>query len=381
MAAGHRGRLVARRCPTPPPSFLHVYINDQVARVAMRFRLHQNASSGQASKNKTAIAALSLQLDALQVDVDAISPSEGTSLVTTQVTGDDPVPTVGALSISDADLTTVAFADAFSNGISHALDASIFNVTAAGDYTINVNLHVTAGTMTHRGLYWVICRRYKNRTTTEAIGPAYRDYHIGTGYYRANMVVLGGNVRIHFESPTEQFQIIVQMAYQTEGQDYGVNPIDDSVSYITIEKHDAAGTESADTVESADTIEITSGVNGTFAFQHVDASLQTAKAYSIVLDQPTYTYGEMVTKMNAQISTEGSVQRGTTTAIVFNEGRFVIRCTTVTDVVLGIRVLSGSSAAESLGFGQTQAVGVFSEDEAEDAAGGDLDLVAANTPP
>ena len=148
---------------------------------------------------------------------------------------------------------TVTFADAFSNGISHALDASIFNVTAAGDYTINVNLQVTAGTITHRGLYWVICRRYKNRATTEAIGTAYRNYHIGgSGYYRTNTVVLGGNVRIHFESPTEKFQIIVQMAYQTEGQYYGVNPIDDSLSWITIEKHDAAGTESADTVEIAD---------------------------------------------------------------------------------------------------------------------------------
>ena len=59
----------------------------------------------------------------------------------------------------------------------------------------------------------------------------------------------------------------------------------------------------------------------------------------------------------------------------------MIRCTTVTDVVLGIRVLSSSSAAESLGFGQSQAVGVFSDEEAEDAAGGDLDLVATNTPP
>ena len=85
--------------------------------------------------------------------------------------------------------------------------------------------------------------------------------------------------------------------------------------------------------------------------------------------------------MNAEIALQGEVQRGITTTIVFDEGRFVIRCTTVTDVVLGIRVLSSSSAAESLGFGQSQAVGVFSDEEAEDAAGGDLDLVATNTPP
>ena len=93
----------------------------------MRFRLH-NAGSGQVKQNKTAIAALSSQVDALS------------SLVTTQVTGDDPVYTVGALDIGDAELTNVTFADAFSNGISHAQDSSIFNVTAAGEYTINVEL-------------------------------------------------------------------------------------------------------------------------------------------------------------------------------------------------------------------------------------------------
>ena len=90
----------------------------------------------------------------------------------------------------------------------------------------------------------------------------------------------------------------------------------------------------------------------------------------------------MVTTMNAQIATFGSVQRGITTAIVFDKGRFVIRCTTVTDVVLGIRVLSATfSAAWSLGFDPNQAAGVFDEEQTEDAAGGDLDLVAANTPP
>ena len=52
----------------------------------MRFRLHnQNASSGQVKRNKTAIAALSSQVDALQVDVDAISPSEGGIEITTGV--------------------------------------------------------------------------------------------------------------------------------------------------------------------------------------------------------------------------------------------------------------------------------------------------------
>ena len=48
----------------------------------MRFRLHtKSASSGQVKRNETAIAALSSQVDALQVDVDAISPG-GIEIVT-----------------------------------------------------------------------------------------------------------------------------------------------------------------------------------------------------------------------------------------------------------------------------------------------------------
>ena len=46
------------------------------------------------------------------------------SSVTSQVTGDYPVATVGTLNIENADLTHVTFADAFSNGISHALNSS-----------------------------------------------------------------------------------------------------------------------------------------------------------------------------------------------------------------------------------------------------------------
>ena len=84
----------------------------------MRFRLHnQNANSGQVNQNKTAIAALSSRVDALQVDVG-----------TTQVTGDDPVYTVGEVDINSS-LAPIAFADAFSNGgISHALDSSLFSL-------------------------------------------------------------------------------------------------------------------------------------------------------------------------------------------------------------------------------------------------------------
>jgi hypothetical protein len=154
--------------------------------------------------------------------------------VTTQVTGDDDVHTVGAVNINSS-TAPIAFADAFSNGISHALDSSLFNVTEVSDYTINVQLRVTAGTSTGRGLYRAYCRRYKNRTTTTATGDVYRDYFLGSCYYRENQVVLGGNVRIRFESTTEQFEIIVKRAYQN---DNNANLLDNSSSWITIEKHD-----------------------------------------------------------------------------------------------------------------------------------------------
>ena len=155
--------------------------------------------------------------------------------VTTQVTGDDDVHTVGAVNINSS-TAPIAFADAFSSGgISHALDSSLFNVTEVSDYTINVQLRVTAGTSTGRGLYRAYCRRYKNRTTTTATGDVYRDYFLGSCYYRENQVVLGGNVRIRFESTTEQFEIIVKRAYQN---DNNANLLDNSSSWITIEKHD-----------------------------------------------------------------------------------------------------------------------------------------------
>ena len=168
-------------------------------------------------------------------DLDLVATNEAPiATATTQVTGDYPVPTVGTLDISNAELSTVAFADEFSNDISHAYGASIFNVASAGDYTINAQLRVTAGTIGNRGMYWLVCRRYKNRATTDAIGSAYRDYLLGSCYYRVKDYVLGGNARIHFESTTEQFEIIIQKAIQ-----YGVGDItlDNSLSWITIERH------------------------------------------------------------------------------------------------------------------------------------------------
>ena len=91
----------------------------------------------------------------------------------------------------------------------------------------------------------------------------------------------------------------------------------------------------------------------------------------------------MLTAMNAAIATQGSVANAVTTAIAFSGDRFVSRCTAGTSVVFGIQVLSGSSAAESLGCVQNQAAGLFGAggEEEEEGGGGDLDLVAANTVP
>ena len=325
-----------------------------------------------ASDNKATIDALLLRVDELES-----AGLGGTSLVTTQVTGEYPVPTVGELDISIAALSTVAFADAFSNGISHAYGASIFNVAAAGDYTINVQLRVTAGTIGNRGMYWLICRRYKNRATTEAIGSAYRDYLLGSCYYRVKDHVLGGNVRIHFESTTEQFEIIIQKAIQYGA---GAIPLDNSVSWITIEQHDTAII--TETV-NVSTIEIIPTVNDVFAFRHALAMSSDYTTYTISLDPGVYTTDEMVTALNAAVETQGSVANTITTSIAYIDGHFLIRCVgQIDEHPYGIEILSDATAAESLGFEQNQMAGVFGAYEHPyDVYDGDLDLVAANTPP
>jgi len=341
----------------------------------MRFRLH-NQNAGQVKQNTTAIAALSSQV------------ATQSATVTTQVTGDDDVHTVGTLAIDNAELTAVTFADAFSsNGISHALDASIFNVTTAGEYSINVEIRVTDGTINAAGLYWVVCRRYKNRTTTDTTGDAYRDYHLGGSYYRDHNaarddVVLGGNARIHFESTTEQFEIIIRKSYQ-QNLSTGDLVIDNAVSYLNIEKHDAAGgvdvlssvLSRLSELESRLGIDIVTGVNDTLMFQHItyDSSPNvTSYSYTIVLAGRRYTTDEMLTAINAAIVTAGSVQNSITTTMAFSGDRFIIRCTADTSVLFNIQVVAGSnSAAESIGFVQNRVQ--------QGSTGGDLDLVATNT--
>ena len=241
-------------------------------------------------------------------------------------------------------------------------------------------MRVTAGTSTTRGLYRVYCRRYKNRTTTEATGDAYRDYFLGACYYRENQVVLGGNVRIRFESTTEQFEIIVKRVYQN---DNNANLLDNSSSWITIEKHDAAGgvdvlssvLSRLSELESRLGIDIVTGVNDTLMFQHItyDSSPNvTSYSYTIVLAGRRYTTDEMLTAINAAIVTAGSVQNSITTTMAFSGDRFIIRCTADTSVLFNIQVVAGSnSAAESIGFVQNRVQ--------QGSTGGDLDLVATNT--
>ena len=298
--------------------------------------------------------------------------------------------TVGTLAIDNAELTAVTFADAFSsNGISHALDASIFNVTTAGEYSINVEIRVTDGTINAAGLYWVVCRRYKNRTTTDTTGDAYRDYHLGGSYYRDHNaarddVVLGGNARIHFESTTEQFEIIIRKSYQ-QNLSTGDLVIDNAVSYLNIEKHDAAGgvdvlssvLSRLSELESRLGIDIVRRASTTrLCFNTTITSTASPNVitytYTIVLAGQRYTTDEMLTAINAAIATQGSVQNAITTTMAFSGDRFIIRCTADTSVFFSIQVVQGSaSAAESIGFVQNRVQ--------QGSTGGDLDLVATNT--
>ena len=136
------------------------------------------------------------------------------------------------------------------------------------------------------------------------------------------------------------------MAYQSLWQFYGVVPIDKSVSWIPIEKHDTAG------IEDAGTIEITMGVNGTLVFRHMLAVSMAFKTYTIVFAGGSFTTEELLVEMNAAVVTQGSIANGITTTVAFINDRFVIRCT-AGSVVFGIQILgSAASAAESLGLGK-----------------------------
>ena len=193
---------------------------------------------------------------------------------------------------------------------------------------------------------------------------------------------MGGNARIHFESTTEQFEIIIRKSYQ-QNLSAGDLVIDNAVSYLNIEKHDAAGgvdvlssvLSRLSELESRLGIDIVTGVNDTLMFQHItyDSSPNvTSYSYTIVLAGRRYTTDEMLTAINAAIVTAGSVQNSITTTMAFSGDRFIIRCTADTSVLFNIQVVAGSnSAAESIGFVQNRVQ--------QGSTGGDLDLVATNT--
>ena len=96
--------------------------------------------------------------------------------------------------------------------------------------------------LNERGMHWVILRRYKLRpASNSARGTPFRDYYLGSSYYRDdggayNDIVLGGNVRVHFEGNDENFEIVVRRAYQ-QNVNSGNNPLNTSESFITIERH------------------------------------------------------------------------------------------------------------------------------------------------
>jgi hypothetical protein len=172
----------------------------------------------------------------------AIDFTGAVNCATQQVTGGDPIYTTGTTKIDDSILSYIPFAGSFTNnGINHPTDSTLFNIDTTGEYTIVVQLRVTAGDVNERGMYWAVVRRYKTRADDNTQGTFFRDYFLGSSYYRDDNdqiddIVLGGNVRVHFQGNDEQFEIVVQRAYQ-QNVDSGNNPLDNSESFITIERH------------------------------------------------------------------------------------------------------------------------------------------------
>ena len=165
--------------------------------------------------------------------------------VTEQVTGTNPIYITGAIHIDNGPVVYILFAGEFTRfGVSHVDDTPSFNINATNgaEYTVNVQLHVTAGGNNERGVYWVILRRYKQRPANNtARGTPFRVYYLGSAYYRDDTtthgdIVLGGNVRVHFERNDENFEIVVQRGYQ-QNVNSGNNTLNNAQSFITIERH------------------------------------------------------------------------------------------------------------------------------------------------
>ena len=162
--------------------------------------------------------------------------------VTAQVTGNTPINSTGVINIDDADTTYIPFAGTFTNnGINHPNNSSLFSINVAAEYSANVQLLVSNGGTNDRGMYWVVMRRHKQRPNNSTQGTSYRDYFLGSSYYRDDnnnygRIVLGGNARVHFEGNDEQFEIVVQRAYK-QIPSTGNNPLNNSESFITIKRH------------------------------------------------------------------------------------------------------------------------------------------------
>ena len=193
-------------------------------------------TSGLAGKQDSGSYATTTQLAAKAGQGDPMT------CVTAQVTGNAPIYTTGAINIDNAATTYVPFAGSFTtNGVKHPNNSSLFIIIIAAEYTVNVQLRVTNGGVNERGMYWVVCRRYKQRSNSSTRGTSYRDYYLGSSFYRDDTdnqddIVLGGNVRVHFEASDEQFEIVVQRAY-TQQPNTGNNPLNNNESCITVERH------------------------------------------------------------------------------------------------------------------------------------------------
>ena len=74
--------------------------------------------------------------------------------VTEQVAGTDPIYTYGTSNIDNGDLTYIAFAGQFTRfGMTHVQNTPLFiNINVPNEYTVNVQLRVTAGGNNERGM-------------------------------------------------------------------------------------------------------------------------------------------------------------------------------------------------------------------------------------
>ena len=78
-----------------------------------------------------------------------------TTCVTEQVTGTDPIYAYGTSNIDNGGLAHIVFAGTFTRlGMTHVEDTPLFNINVPDEYTVNVQLRVTAGGVNERGMYW-----------------------------------------------------------------------------------------------------------------------------------------------------------------------------------------------------------------------------------